>query len=485
MKHHGTLAQRGIDAMCDMHHTEEGRFGRLFPSLSPLYSNAQLLKELGNPKGPMDAKGEVKEAKSIPLGMVFLGQFIDHDITLDTTSSLDRVNDENATRNFRTPTLDLDCIYGNGPEASPHLYKNGLYLLTGADGTGFTSQKKEHRAHDLTRNSQGTAIIGDPRNDENRIVSQLQLAFIRFHNVVVEEVIKHIGREEKRNLSKQEIERRSSEIFEEAQRWTRWHYQWIVVHEFLPAMVGKDMVHDILSNGRKWYRPKRRPFIPIEFSAAAYRFGHSLASENVRTKHDSEEVGLFSTNLGRGFSPVNNDIQIIQWDQFFNFHNGRQHQCANRVDTKLPSMLLALPFIKHGERSLAVRNLLRGQSFLLPSGEAVALHMNIDEQTRERVNQHIRKLCAGIELNCTPLWFYILAEADCTGKRVDGDDKPGEGLGPVGGRIVAETIIGLLELDGTSFLGANRGWIPQLGKDSSFTIADLVRLTQADATPCA
>ena len=118
---------------------------------------------------------------TIPLGYCFLGQFIDHEMTLDVTSSFGRVNDPEGIVKVRSPVLDLDLVYGAGPEASRHQYFHSVSsqfstsirldatLVTGTVG------------RDLPRYS-GAALIGDHRNDENRIVSQLQLAFLHLHN---------------------------------------------------------------------------------------------------------------------------------------------------------------------------------------------------------------------------------------------------------------------------------------------------------------
>ena len=107
----------------------------------------------------------------------------------------------------------------------------------------------------------GTAIIADPRNDENMMISGLQAAFLLFHNHAVDYV--------------EDRDRRASsdDVFREARRLTRWHYQWMIVHEFLPLFIGQSLVNDILRNGRKFYQP-REAFIPVEFQGAVYRFGH-------------------------------------------------------------------------------------------------------------------------------------------------------------------------------------------------------------------
>lgn len=453
----------GIDSMCKNDPQHEGRFGRVFPQLNSCYTSPNDLKSLGAPNGPMDGGKARNASNTIPMGFVFLGQFIDHDITLDTTSALDRVNDPNATSNFRTPSLDLDCIYGAGPEASAFLYRDGAYLLTAKDGTGLASQNPTHSANDLVRNSGGTAIIGDPRNDENRIVSQLQLAFINFHNKVADHIKSTEG------LS-------GHDLFEKARETVTWHYHWIIINEFLPLIVGKPLVNRILGSGRQFYKPQNSPFIPIEFAAAAYRFGHSLAPQKLKVKKSqSHDFELFGGTLGFGFSPITDDKQVVEWDALFNVNAADPAQTTDKMDAKLPSDLLNLPFIRTGENSLATRNLLRGQSFLLPSGENVAKAIGVPQTDIDKVLAHINGNIGTIDLsNGIPLWYYILSEAECIGREDASGNQPGEGLGQVGATIVAETLIGLIELDSTSFFSLNRNWLPTLSSTGSFTMADLV-----------
>jgi hypothetical protein len=461
----------GINAMCKNDPNHEGRFGRIFKSLNSNYTAPSELIKLGKKDGPMDGGKARNPSSTIPMGMVFFGQFIDHDITLDTTSTLDRVNDPGATQNFRTPALDLDCIYGSGPEANAFLYKDGLYLLTGKDGTALKGQKTNHRNNDLVRSITGTAIIGDPRNDENRIISQLQLAFINFHNNVVD----HIIDEEK--ISASELKKASvrKELYETSRELVTWHYQWVVLNEFLPLMIGKPLVNKILGEGRSYYTPKRS-FIPIEFSAAAYRFGHSLAPQKLKVQlNQTHDFELFGGTLGFGFSPISDDRQIVDWKTMFDIDTTNPAQKTDRLDTKLPSDLLELPFIREGEKSLANRNLLRGQSFLLPSGENIAKYIGVSQTDIDKVLNHIYINTPDIDLsNGVPLWYYILAEAECLGRSDADGNRPGEGLGPVGGTIVGETIIGLIELDSMSFLSKNRNWSPTLNSTGTFSMSDLL-----------
>ncbi|MEB2331830.1 MAG: hypothetical protein OZ916_06050 [Nitrosomonas sp.] len=279
---------------------DQGKFGRMFPSLPPFAQDTrqirEALKELGRKGGIMDAKEDTDIAvnpnlardliidpalslinpnnPNLVAGMTFLGQFLDHDITFDPVSNLERQSDPESIRNFRRPLFELDSMYGSGPSASPYLYDQS------ADGEGIKFYVEEISGaaavsaggfvrYDLPRNSQGTALLGDPRNDENLMVSQLHLAMLRFHNAVVDYV--------KAQSSLTDLD----EVFTEAQRLVRWHYQWIIIHEYLVRTVGKPLVDNILINGRKFYKWHNQPFIPIEFSAAAYRFGHSQFAPHI------------------------------------------------------------------------------------------------------------------------------------------------------------------------------------------------------------
>ncbi|UTF58883.1 heme peroxidase family protein [Gilvimarinus sp. DA14] len=460
-QHHGTKKMPAIHKYCEFGYvgSEGDRFGRLF-DLPPLFTPIDTLKALGKKNGPMDGGKNANRTDSVPVGMVFFGQFIDHDITLDVETSFDQTVDLNELSNARTPTLDLDCIYGQGPEASPFLYYGageyaGVKLLTGADGTAAPDQSEALAADDLPRTSHGTAIIGDPRNDENRIISQLQLAFIRFHNKVVDAI----------HADNSALE--GGELFEHARQQVTWHYQWCVLTDFLPAMCGNAVVSEILGNGRQFFCPTNSsPFIPVEFSVAAYRFGHSMVPQKIQVQKNGSSFELFGTKLGRGFSPLGDKDAVVDWNELVNADSGHVVQMAEKMDTQLASDLLDLPFVTSGESSLATRNLLRGQGFQLPSGEQVAEAMGRDKSEIDQVSQKAANIAgADIDLSSgTPLWFYLLSEAECIGRESKaGQFDAAEGLGPVGARIVAETMIGLMELDPRSFMHINRNWDPADG----------------------
>jgi hypothetical protein len=236
----------------------------MFDQLPPAYVPADVLEDIGRQGGPMDGGQKKDQTKTVSVGQVIFGQFIDHDITLDVMSQFGRVNDPEDITNQRTPTLDLDCIYGAGPEPHPFLYHNsgpfaGAKLLTGADEPGADANASEDlfRASAVPGGGRGPAIIGDPRNDENRVISQMQLGVIRFHNKVCEDLHTSDGHE-------------GAELFEKARRDVTWHYQWAVVNDFLIHMCGEPVVSNILACGRSYYCGKE-PYIPVEFYPQRWR----------------------------------------------------------------------------------------------------------------------------------------------------------------------------------------------------------------------
>lgn len=487
MTSHGNVYRSG-DAPPSSKFFDQGKFGRMFPALPPFSLDSPTLRssllKIGELNGIMDAKDDLtQDPKNLILqaplfvnnpdnpdmtaGMTFLGQFLDHDMTLDITSSLEQQVDPEMIQNFRVPTFGLDSVYGSGPAGSPHLFDqtvdNGLTTLLVEPNPGSEAISRDGSLKfDLPRNSQSTPLIGDPRNDENLVLSQLQVAFIKFHNALVAKVKADFG------LTN------PTEVFLEAQRLTRWHYQWIILHEFLPKTIGQPLVDDILQNGRKFYKWRNAPFIPVEFSVSAYRFGHSQVRPSYRVNFGSNDANqlfalFFNDNLA--VNPVTIDMRggtrapnrFIDWQTFFDFGDGRSRN-NKRIDTKISTVMFDLPGLPPGEpQALAQLNLLRHLTFKIPSGQRVAAAMGLpvlpesDLADLKPFNLH----------NRTPLWFYVLREAD-----VKSDAKR---LGPVGGRIVGEVMIGLLQGDSTSYLSQDPDWTPILGVAGNFTMVDLLK----------
>ena len=469
----------------------EGRFGRLFPTLPPFAADTPLIRdalaELGAKGGPMDAGDDLSDpitlitdpAKSVDnpdnpamtAGFTFLGQFVDHDMTFDPTSSLARRQDPEAIRNFRIPALDLDNVYGGGPGASPHLYDATVdrgrtkLLVEEIPGSAAVSVDGSTR-FDLPRNSQLTALLGDPRNDENLVVSQFHLALLRFHNRVVDDVKAELGGGYT-----------AGEIFAEAQRVVRWHYQWLVLHEFLEKTVGSELAQKVRSQGPKHFKWRNDPYIPVEFSVAAYRFGHSQVRPSYRGNFGTSATDITQQFFALLFDPTAADPndpgdlrggrraprRFIDWQTFFDFGDNRWRR-NKRIDTTLSSVLFELMGQPQGEPvSLATRNLLRGLTMKVPSGQRVARAMGEDVLPPSDLDDlkpfHLERR--------TPLWFYVLREADVL--------EDGQRLGPVGGRIVAEVIIGLINGDRDSFLRQDRRWRPTYGENDEFATVDLLK----------
>jgi hypothetical protein len=470
---------------------DSGRFGRMFGQLPPFaMDNPQTrhaLLEIGEVGGIMDARDleQSTDPKQLIVdlnlsinnsnnphlsaGMTFLGQFLDHDMTLDTTSSLERQADPEQIANFRTPSFGLDSVYGSGPAVHPHLYDRSTGITFLLEQSGTPSR------NDLPRNSQGSALIGDPRNDENLILSQLQVAFLRFHNAVVAYVRSEFGLTD------------GQAIFEEAQRIVRWHYQWIIVHEFLRKTCGSRMVEGVLTRGRKFYKWRNEPFIPVEFSVGAYRFGHSQVRPSYLAnfgEQNSPATPFFAMIFEPTPSDSNdpNDLsgacraprRFVDWPTFFDFGDGRVKP-NKKIDTtissalfRLPGTVVANPVAGTNPASLAQRNLLRHLTFALPSGQRVAKGMKLpvlDDGDLSDLKPW------GLDSR-TPLWFYILREAEII--------ESGQRLGPVGARIVAEVFIGLLEGDRSSYLSQDPDWKPFLPtrnpshQGESFSMVDLL-----------
>jgi Animal haem peroxidase len=462
-----------------------GKFGRLFPRLPAFAPSVQKLTELG--EAMIDPNPELPEGDNdqVPAGYTYLGQFIDHDITLDTSTLQEVLVDPLAVRNFRTPMLDLDSIYGSGPLAQPYLYQlddPSLFLIGETSQGAGDPNIPVGLPNDLPRAKSGLAILGDSRNDENLIVAQLHLAFLKFHNKVVAGL---------RDGSIKSTHSTDKPIFEQARELVIWHYQWIVLFDFLTRVIDKEQLESVLKNGRRFFKFKDQPFIPVEFSVAAFRLGHSM----IRAVYDYNRVftplpgGVVPASLQLLFTftaksnqngainvPVPSDW-VIDWRRFFEIDPNIQVNHSRKLDASLVDPLKELPNVPL-PNSLAVRNLLRGRSMGLPSGQSVARLMRFkpilpaeiaqgkDGAVAAKHNFHIE----------SPLWYYILKEGQIQGK--------GLRLGQVGSRILAEVFVGLLEADSSSFLARNPDWKPTLPAkvNGTFTMADMLKFVD-DVNP--
>ena len=395
-------------------------YARMFPELPAFQADEQFLRALGRAGGVCDCGDVDDSADSLgdtAAGWPILGQFVAHDITADRSVLRSHANTRELL-NARSPQLNLECLYGDGPTGHPFLYQRDdpAKFLLGPEGG------------DLQRNVEGIAIIGDPRNDSHMLISQLHLAMLKAHNAFVDEASR--------------AGTSNGRVFEEAARQLRWHYQWIILNEFLPALVGETLVKQVLREGPKWVHPVHGAFIPLEFADAAYRYGHSQIRHRYQLNLQTDPVPLFPDLLG--FRAVPRERKV-DWTLFFDAPGTTLAQRSKKIDRKLVRALIALPVAVSGEceiedyHSLAVRDLQRGQGVGLPSGEAVARYVGITPLTAEQVG-----IASTSWQGETPLWYYILREADtCAG---------GRRLGPVGGRIVADVLVGLIDADPLHFV---------------------------------
>ena len=420
------------------------RYGRMFPGLDPLGADPHRLMRAGDAGGICDAAASLDrlapdgDDAAGAAGWPFFGQIVAHDITADRSPIMGGVDPE-ALRNARSPKLNLEMLYADGPIGTPYLFDlaDPAKFLLVSDG------------EDVPRNPQGVALIGDPRNDVHLFSLSLHLALQHAHNRIVDRLRSH--------------EVPEADVFDRARSTLTWHYQWIVVHDFLPRLVGRDLVGQVLTEGGRWFAPKPgEAYIPLEFADAAYRYGHGQIRHTYRLVAGGPAVPLFPDLVGFGPLPADRRLDLAQ---IFDVPGRPPAQRAKRLDGRLAASLIGLPEQVTGAvaeaayRSLAVRDLLRGDTTGLPSGEEVARLLGEAPLTADELD---RQWPDG-----TPLWFYILKEAEHRGG--------GDRLGPVGGRIVAEVLVGLLRADQASYLSREPEWVPPLpAAGPRFGLTDLL-----------
>jgi hypothetical protein len=387
------------------------------------------------------------------VGYTYFGQFVGHDLTHDATPLEGPYREPELTPNYRTPCFDLDHIYGGGPETSPFLYEGERgeesFRIGASTPTGYLRDLPvEH----------GMVLIGDlqdTRNLDNLILRQLHVVFLKFHN----EAIKQLGSDPPTITGIEDLG--SGTLFERAQRLVRWHYQWIVRHDFLPRILHTDVW------SRQHRRTARRPesqesySVPIEFSLAAFRFGHSMVRNAYRVNCRQKRVVIGELMaLGQKASPIPDDY-LIEWGTFFDgLPTSGPQASSSFIDTSISRAMhgLSPSTIRLSNRleppdpsNLPVRTLLRGARAGLPSGQEVADSLfaqgKIKSNDRLTTSQLTQDTCdhtgsilckIGFEQN-TPLFYYLLKEAEI--------NAAGLTLGPIGSHIVFEVIQEALEAD--------------------------------------
>lgn len=463
-------------------------FPELPPFAAPTDANRAAAQALGAAGGIMDALDNltdpIQSVVNVPVfspnnpdnltmtaGVTFLGQFLDHDITLDPKSKLLEASNPKRVTNFRTPAFDLDSVYGAGPDESSELYDTSsgdiLFKIEAIPGSESVSRLGATR-YDVPRDETGKAILAEGRNDENIIINQLQLAFLRFHNAVTA------------NVRANHADWSPLEVFVEARRQVRWHYQWIIVHEFLPMTIGSTLTETLLKDRSINLNPR----IPMEFSVAAYRFGHSQIRPSYRLNFGPNASSpffgfIFEDSAANDASSDPTDFRggkraprrFVDWQTFFDFGTPAPRN-NKKIDVKLSTPMMHLPGFgaptpglpNDGVQSLASRNLMRHVNFGLASGQAIAARLGVPALTPAELSELAPY---GFDKS-TPLWYYVLKEAQVK--------QNGDRLGPVGGYIVGKVFTDLLKADSTSYLAAQPDWTPTLpsATPGKFMVTDLL-----------
>lgn len=439
------------------------------------------LKQLGDAMAT-DETGLPNDSTTLPAILTYLGQFIDHDLTArtDRESAVSTIGrgepvtprdpDEVVANlhNGRRPQLDLDSVFGDGPSlvggsqtTSQVLYANDLKM---------TVFQPSSTRRDVPRDPVTcVAIIADARNDENPNISALHCAFLLFYNKIYDAQVagtpacKHIR----------------------ARQLTRWAYQYIVVQDYLARVCDLGVVIDTLANGPRYYGVSAghgQTFMPLEFSTAAFRFGHTMIRPEYRLRGGQSPIAVMdiiapsrpdaagnpnATFFDTGDATPHQLRPSAILDFTFFAGSGPNVQKARKIDSNISAGLGSLPL---GPRTgdpilghLAKSNLVRGYSLSIPTAQACCEAMGVKPMTIMQMggageSANVKNILETTALGQrTPLWYYILREAAV--------QQNGERLGELGSRIVCETIIGSLKSDPNSYLNANDLAVTPLGVD--------------------
>ena len=399
----------------------------MFGDLPPCEFEPALLKAIAAKDGPLaDDRAPVallKENQAIPMGFAILARFVEHDASYHALTA------ENGRRGTM-PRLALDCLYGNGPEAAPYFYDRSRLLM----GTGHNPSA------DLARTRIGTALIPDPRNDTDILLAQLHLAFVKFHNVVTDD------------MSANGVA--GDQLFARAEGQVRWHYQWLLLHEFLPMLIGDDRADRLRRQGPQYHYRDDEPRLPAEFAAATIRFHLSQVTDDLKPNADTS-CRPFAARSG-GVGPIDSGLRV-DWRYFFEMPRSDRPQPSRRINAYLCDSVLG-----DDASDPVIDTLLLGNACQLPSGQTVAKKIGATPLT----NQDLGLADPLGSVAATPLWLYVLKEAEVT--------QDGLRLGPVGASIIGDVVVDLIQRDPASYLNVEPRWQPTYGVMGSFKLADLL-----------
>jgi hypothetical protein len=413
---------------------------------------------------PKNRRGRLRRGDLAPSAFVYLGQFLDHDLTRDETRLEHASAVPEKTRNFHAPRLNLESAYGGGPKKSPGLYdlsESGSETFRLGQTQSLPREKIPSTPDDFYRRN-GRPLLADHRNDQHLILAQLHVVFLQFHNRMIDHL--------KRGGATDEAFPHET-IFDTARRLVVWHYQWIVRNEFLKWFVLPEILTDIEQHGPRFFKPvpgDEIPALPIEFTQAAFRFGHSMVQPQYEI---NRWIGLVRlSDLVRKTRPEEPDEpllanKVVDWDRFTRAWGGNANFAEN-IDTLISEDMFNLPaaampvFSKTPPPPLPEMTLLRGSRIGLPSGQEACRSAGVSPLAEAQIgfddegNEFLRK--RGLTEK-TPLWYYLLREAEVLGIR---RFRGGECLGPLGSRIVGEVLLGVMNTDPEHYLNVDPNWRP-------------------------
>jgi len=408
---------------------------------------------------PENRRGRPRLGDLAPSAVVYLGQFLDHDLTRDETRLEHAATDPQKTLNLHAPRLNLESVYGGGPQTSPELYdlsEVGAETFLLGQTEALSSPRIPSTPDDFYRRD-WKPMLADPRNDQHLIIAQLHIVFLQFHNRMVD----HLKRDV---FAEQALPNET--IFETARRLTVSHYQWIVRNEFVKYFVLPDVLRDLEQNGPRLFKTNgTMPALPIEFTQAAFRFGHSVVQ---RQYEINQWVGLVRlSDLVRkkernAALPAN---RVVDWDRFTKTWGGNANFAEN-IDPlisedmfDLPAAAMPVPWTINPP-PLPEMTLVRGSRVGLPSGQEACRLAGLSPLRDEQVgfDRDDNGFLGARGLNeKTPLWYYLLREAELLGIR---KFRGGECLGPLGSRVVGEVLLGVMNSDPDHYLNVDPNWRP-------------------------
>lgn len=470
----------------------EAVYSRLCPGDWAPHDEAKLIDLAQRMKDSPARRKQRRRIPTMPSGYVYFGQFIDHDITRDGRFIVDQADPhEDQTPNYRTPALDLDTLYGKrGAPVSTADEKTGELPLGATLPATSRTRRRAGQYDDLPREADGTARLVDPRNEENLIIGQLHVLFSKFHNYTLKLLDKNPA------LS---AGPKGASTFEQARRFVTWHYQWIVLNDFLPRIARRKVLDDIAANGlalfnKRPYTPNDYPMkLPIEFTVAAFRFGHSMIQENYLLHPDlGVPAGtlMFMTKRGQGINqhtPALPANYVIDWGHFFTAPEAMLNR-GQAIDTFITEALYGLPaqsvaifradisqralafapaHIAELMRPLPELTLRRGSKMHLPSGEEFADYFHLPKLAANEISALPEDEAFFDQPDLrerTPLWYYLLREAAVQAmtnpEPAVPPDPPIQKLGEIGSRIVAEVLFQIVNADAESIRHAGKDWKP-------------------------